>query len=81
MLVVAAFGVLNIIIMAVIERVNDIAILRASPSRHDVTLVYVFQGLVIGLVGSVVGRPRETCDRGAAPFPIKMDGPFGRRGL
>ena len=43
---VAAFGVLNILIMAVLERVNDIAILKSfGLSRADITLIYVFQGI------------------------------------
>ena len=55
LLVVAAFGVLNILIMAVLERVNDIAILKSfGLSRGDITQIYVFQGLVIGI--SRIGR-------------------------
>src|SRR5207248_4161071 len=61
LLVVAAFGVLNILIMAVLERVNDIAILKSfGLSRNDVTKIYVFQGLVIVVVASklavVIGK-------------------------
>src|SRR5439155_1628 len=49
LLIVAAFGVLNILVMAVLERVNDIAILKSfGLSRGDITQIYVFQGLVIG---------------------------------
>jgi lipoprotein-releasing system permease protein len=56
LLIVAAFGVLNILIMAVLERVNDIAILKSFGfSRSDITTIYVFQGLVIGIVGSSLG--------------------------
>jgi lipoprotein-releasing system permease protein len=56
LLVVAAFGVLNILIMAVLERVNDIAILKSfGLSRGDITVIYLFQGLVIGLIGSTLG--------------------------
>ena len=56
MLVVAAFGVLNILIMAVLERVNDIAILKSfGLSRNDITMIYMFQGIVIGLIGATVG--------------------------
>src|SRR5206468_9357782 len=56
LMIVAAFGVLNILIMAVLERVNDIAILKSFGfSRQDVTQIYLFQGLVIGLIGSIVG--------------------------
>lgn len=56
LMVVAAFGVLNILIMAVLERVNDIAILKSfGLSRNDITRIYLVQGLVIGLIGSALG--------------------------
>src|SRR5206468_13062558 len=56
LLIVAAFGVLNILIMAVLERVNEIAILKSfGLSRADITQIYLFQGLVIGLIGSLLG--------------------------
>ena len=56
LLVVAAFGVLNILIMSVLERVNDIAVLKSFGfSRGDITQIYVFQGLIIGIIGSVIG--------------------------
>ena len=56
LLVVAAFGVLNILIMAVLERVNDIAILKSiGLSRWDITVIYLYQGLLIGLIGSTIG--------------------------
>ena len=76
LLIVAAFGVLNILIMAVLERVNDIAILKSFGfSRQDVTLIYLFQGLVIGLIGSAIGLALgkilvELLRR----LPIKMEG-------
>jgi len=55
-LIVAAFGVLNILVMAVLERVNDIAILKSFGfSRADVTTIYLIQGSVIGLIGSSLG--------------------------
>ena len=56
LLVVAAFGVLNILIMSVLERMNDIAVLKSFGfSRGDITQIYVFQGLIIGIIGSVIG--------------------------
>ena len=66
---VAAFGVLNILIMAVLERVNDIAILKSfGLSRRDITLIYLFQGLVIGLIGATLGlRLRQAGDRRPSP--------------
>lgn len=56
LLVVAAFGVLNILIMAVLERVNDIAILKSfGLSRLDITFIYLLQGVAIGLIGASIG--------------------------
>ena len=81
LLVVAAFGVLNILIMAVLERVNDIAILRSfGLSRADITQIYVFQGLVIGLVGSLLGLAKMAVE-GLRRVPIQMEGLVKADGL
>ncbi|MGE5608292.1 MAG: ABC transporter permease [Bacillota bacterium] len=83
LLVVAAFGVLNILIMAVLERVNDIAILKSfGLSRTDITLIYLFQGVVIGLIGSITGLifgkiAVEILRR----IPIRMEGLVTAEGL
>jgi lipoprotein-releasing system permease protein len=83
LLVVAAFGVLNILIMAVLERVNDIAILKSFGfSRHDITLIYLFQGLVIGLVGSAVGLGLgKAAVEGLRRLPIQMEGLVKAEGI
>src|SRR3954454_21740217 len=76
LLVVAAFGVLNIMIMAVLERVNDIAILKSfGLSRWDVTLVYLWQGMVIGLIGATVGViVGKLVVEALRALPIKVEG-------
>jgi lipoprotein-releasing system permease protein len=83
LLVVAAFGVLNILIMAVLERVNDIAILKSfGLSRRDITQIYIFQGLVIGLIGSVVGLVLgKLAIEGLRRLPIRMEGLVKVEGL
>jgi lipoprotein-releasing system permease protein len=83
LLIVAAFGVLNILIMAVLERVNDIAILKSfGLSRTDVTLVYLFQGLVIGLIGSALGVViGKLTVEGLRRLPIKVEGLVKSEGL
>lgn len=83
LLVVAAFGVLNILIMAVLERVNDIAILKSfGLSRTDITQIYVFQGLVIGLIGSVIGLGLgKLAVEGLRRLPIRMEGLVRAEGL
>src|SRR5438552_14481106 len=83
LLVVAAFGVLNILIMAVLERVNDIAILKSfGLSRGDITRVYVFQGLVIGFVGSIIGLVLgKLTVEALRRLPIQVEGLVKSEGL
>jgi lipoprotein-releasing system permease protein len=83
LLVVAAFGVLNILIMAVLERVNDIAILKSfGLSRWDITEVYIVQGLVIGFIGSMIGLVLGKLSiEGLRRVPIQMEGLVKSEGL
>lgn len=83
LLIVAAFGVLNILIMAVLERVNDIAILKSFGfSRQDVTVIYMIQGLVIGLIGSLLGLLLgKIAIESLRRIPIKMEGLVKAEGI
>ncbi len=56
LLVVAGFGIYNILNMVIYEKMNDIAILKATGfSGRDVKWIFIFQALVIGLVGGILG--------------------------
>jgi lipoprotein-releasing system permease protein len=83
LLVVAAFGVLNILIMAVLERVNDIAILKSFGfSRGDITMIYVMQGAVIGLIGSLSGLGLgKLMIEGLRAIPVTVEGLIKAEGL
>ena len=83
LLVVAAFGVLNILIMAVLERINDIAILRSfGLSRWDIGLIYTFQGVIIGLVGATTGLILgKLAIEGLRRLPITLEGLIRTEGL
>jgi lipoprotein-releasing system permease protein len=83
LLVVAAFGVLNILIMAVLERVNDIAILKSfGLSRADITQIYVFQGAVIGLIGTTLGLILgKFAIEGLRRLPLQVEGLVKSDGL
>lgn len=56
LLIVAGFGIYNILNMLIYEKMNDIAILKATGfSGRDVQQIFMSQALVIGLVGGLSG--------------------------
>lgn len=55
-LTVSAFGIFNIIMMTVLEKRKDIAILMAMGfTRGDVLMVFMVEGFVIGILGALIG--------------------------
>ncbi len=56
LLIVAGFGIYNILNMLIYEKMNDIAILKATGfSGKDVQLIFMSQAMIIGLVGGLMG--------------------------
>ncbi len=56
LLIVAGFGIYNILNMVIYEKMNDIAILKATGfSGRDVKLIFMSQAMLIGLAGGVLG--------------------------
>ncbi|MFD2518933.1 ABC transporter permease [Salinimicrobium flavum] len=56
LLIVAGFGIYNILTMLIYEKMNDIAILKATGfSGKDVQLIFMSQALIIGIVGGILG--------------------------
>ncbi|WP_370479423.1 ABC transporter permease [Tamlana flava] len=56
LLIVAGFGIYNILNMLIYEKMNDIAILKATGfSGKDVQHIFMSQAMIIGLVGGVLG--------------------------
>jgi len=54
--IAAALGTLNIMMVSVLERVREIGILKALGMRDkEVLTLYMSQGLMIGVIGSVIG--------------------------
>lgn len=96
LLLVAGFGIYNILNMMIYEKLNDIAILRATGfSSSDVRWIFLNQALLIGIVGGFLGlligllvsylisvAPFETT---AMPtiktFPVNFDPTFYSTGL
>lgn len=55
-LLVAGFGIFNILTMMIYEKMKDIAILKAMGfSDSDVRWIFLTQALVIGIVGALLG--------------------------
>lgn len=55
-LVVSAFGIFNIIMMTVLEKRRDIAILKAVGFENsDIVKIFVSHGVIIGFFGSLLG--------------------------
>jgi lipoprotein-releasing system permease protein len=55
-LLVAAFGIYNIISTVVFEKIRDIAIMKSLGfTERDIQLLFLVQGLVAGLLGAIIG--------------------------
>lgn len=56
LLIVAGFGIYNILNMMIYEKMNDIAILKATGfSGRDVKMIFISQAMLIGLAGGLLG--------------------------
>lgn len=56
LLIVAGFGIYNILNMLIYEKMNDIAILKATGfSGADVKWIFISQAVIIGFVGGLIG--------------------------
>ncbi|MBI4871502.1 MAG: ABC transporter permease [Candidatus Riflebacteria bacterium] len=55
-LIVASFGISNVLTMMVIEKFRDIGILRSlGATRRQIVFIFLIQGTLIGLLGTVLG--------------------------
>ena len=56
LLIVAGFGIYNILNMMIYEKMVDIAILKATGfSGYDVKRIFIYEALLIGIVGGLLG--------------------------
>jgi lipoprotein-releasing system permease protein len=56
LLIVAGFGIYNILNMVIYEKMNDIAILKATGfSGSNVKRIFIYQAMFIGIVGGIIG--------------------------
>lgn len=56
LLIVAGFGIYNILNMFIYEKMDDIAILKATGfSGNDVMFIFISQAMILGLIGGLLG--------------------------
>ena len=56
LLVVAGFGIYNIMNMTIANKMKDIAILKAQGfARKDIVTIFLSQSMIIGFIGAVTG--------------------------
>lgn len=55
-MLVAGFGIYNVLNMTVVQKRRDVAILRSMGyGRTDIIFLFLSQGLLLGLVGTIIG--------------------------
>jgi lipoprotein-releasing system permease protein len=53
---VAAFGIVSTLIMVVMEKTKDIAILKSmGATAKSIMRIFIFEGLIIGVAGTILG--------------------------
>jgi len=74
--IVAAFGILNVLIMLVLEKLPEIAMLKSMGyTAADVTVVFLLEGLAIATIGVVLGTiGGYWLQQGLGALPIPMKG-------
>ena len=76
-MIVAGFGIYNVLMMTVSQKRRDIAILRSMGyGRGDVEALFLFQGLLLGAVGAALGL---SCGYGVCRYlqTLTFSGPPG----
>lgn len=75
LLIVAGFGIYNILNMLIYEKMDDIAILKATGfSGREVKQIFISQALIIGFVGGILGLGLGyLISMGIAQVPFESD--------
>jgi lipoprotein-releasing system permease protein len=68
---IAVFNVVSMLMMTVVDKHSDIAILKTQGARNsDITMIFLTQGFLIGTIGSVLGAALGILGSLNAPFII-----------
>ena len=77
-IVLAGFGIFNILTLMVLEKVREIAILRSMGYRRgDISAIFLWQGLLVAVIGSTVGCALGALMTwGVSRIPVRVRGFF-----
>lgn len=75
-LLLAGFGIFNVLTMTVLSKLKEIAILQSMGyRRRDVRAIFLWQGALIGIVGSTIGCVvGALLTFGVSKIPIRLRG-------
>ena len=75
-ILLAGFGIFNVLTMTVLSKLKEIAILRSMGYRRgDISAIFLWQGALIGVVGSILGcLVGALMTWGVSRVPIKVRG-------
>ncbi|MGO9526788.1 MAG: ABC transporter permease [Verrucomicrobiia bacterium] len=77
-IVLAGFGIFNILTLMVLEKVREIAILRSMGYRRgDISAIFLWQGLLVAVIGSTAGCALGALMTwGVSRIPVRVRGFF-----
>ncbi len=75
-ILLAGFGIFNILTMSVLEKVREIAILRSMGyQRRDISAIFLWQGFIVATLGSLLGAIVGTLmTYGVSRIPLRVRG-------
>jgi len=77
-ILLAGFGIFNVLMMSVMEKTREIAILRSMGfSRQDIAAIFLWQGLLVAIIGILFGWAFGALLTHAVTFiPVRIRGIF-----
>ncbi|MCX8150982.1 MAG: FtsX-like permease family protein, partial [Candidatus Bathyarchaeota archaeon] len=80
-LLVAGIGIMNIMIVSLIERTREIGILKAIGMKsRTVLLIFLYESVIIGLLGAIIGIVSGWGLANIVAVLFSSGGPFGSSG-
>jgi lipoprotein-releasing system permease protein len=75
-ILLAGFGIFNVLTMSVLEKTKEIAILRSMGyTRNDISAIFLWQGLLVAILGILAGWVfGAMLTYGVSHIPIKIRG-------